>query len=83
MIELVADGDILLKRFIQRSELGERHPGHVDQTTYGEAVKTFCGEKPLPFDLGGRYIEVDTSDFSKVDPNALVSAIRAEMEGPI
>lgn len=80
VVECVADGQILLDRFIRRSESGERHPGHVDHTTYAEAAALFLGEKPPPFQLGGSYIEIDTSDFTQLDYPALVAALRAEMD---
>jgi len=78
VIECVAGGEILYQRFIQRCESGERHPGHVDQTSYAE--ETLRRGKPAPFDLGGKYIAVDTSDFNQVDERKLVSAICAELE---
>jgi predicted kinase len=80
VIECVADGEILLRRFIGRSESGERHPGHVDHTSYAEAEAVFLHEEPLPFDLGGKYIAVNTNDFSRVDPQELITGIRRELE---
>jgi predicted kinase len=79
VIECTADSDVLLERFIRRSESGERHPGHGDQLNYAEAEATFRQVNRPPFDLGGCYFRVDTNDFSKVDPLALANAIRAEL----
>ncbi len=80
IIECTADSRTLLERFIQRSQSGQRHPGHVDHTSYAEAADTFFGERPRPVELGGRYIQVDTTDFSQVDLPALASAILEELD---
>lgn len=80
VIECVADGEILLKRFIQRSESGKRHPGHVDQTSYEEAKENFLNKEHVPCDLGGHYIAVNTNDFLQVNVIELVSVIRAGFE---
>ena len=81
VIECVADGKILFDRFVRRSESGERHPGHVDHTSYAEVQKVFYAEQ-TPFKLGEKYIQVNTNNFDQLDLQALVAAVRAEMEEP-
>lgn len=80
VIECAADGEKLLQRFIRRSESGERHPGHVDHTSYAEAKTAFLEANQPPFDVGGKYLRLDTNDFDQLDLPALVAAIRTEME---
>lgn len=77
VIELVTESETLIQRFTRRSASGERHPGHMDLNNIPEFEALCRGEKELPLDLGGGRIEVDTSDFSRVDPAALAAAIRA------
>lgn len=80
VIECVADGAVLYQRFVRRSESGERHAGHVDHTSYAEAEALFRRGKREPLDIGGGYIEVDTSDFTRVDLEPILSAIQGELE---
>ncbi len=80
VVECVADSEILFQRFIRRSELGERHPGHVDHKNYAEAQALLFGEKLPAFRLGGKHIQVDMNDFSRFDLQALLAEIRPELE---
>lgn len=66
-IQLVADGETLYRRFQQRSENGERHPGHVDHLNYAEFEVTLRQGRRAPLGIGGEYIEVDTTDFERAD----------------
>lgn len=80
VIECVADGKILFQRFKQRSESGERHPGHVDHLNYASAAAQFNQGLVTPFDLGGTYIQVDTSDFDQVDLQPLIAAVQRQLQ---
>lgn len=60
------------KRFVHRNKSGERHLGHRDRIFYPivflEAFSGLFGYRPYkPFKLSDKLLEVDTSDFSKVD----------------
>jgi predicted kinase len=71
-----ADGEVVFERFKRRVESGERHPGHVDHLNV-EAFRGYLMQgKCQPLDVGGTLIEVDTTDFSRVDIDAIVSRIR-------
>jgi predicted kinase len=71
-----ADSDTLLKRFKQRAESGERHPGHVDHLNYEEfeAVLRRGGWDALEID--SRVLTVDTTDFETVDYDQIINDIR-------
>ncbi len=71
----VADGDVLFARFVQRSESGERHPGHVDTMNYDEFRESLRRGWAAPLDIGGRLIEVDTTDFNAIDYEAIFTSI--------
>ena len=66
-IQCVAEGEVLVRRFRQRWERGERHPGHVDPETYTELDATLRKGKQPPLEVGGAYLEVDTNDFALID----------------
>ncbi len=73
-----ADGEVLLERFKQRAESGERHPGHVDHLNYDEfeAVLRQGGWDVLEID--GRVVTVDTTDFAAMDYGQIVNDIQPE-----
>ncbi len=77
-VEIVCrcDGRVLWERFKRRAEAGERHPGHVDQETYTELEPRLLQGTSEPLQIGGRLIEVDTTDWSAVDYPALLATIR-------
>lgn len=76
-----AKGEVLLQRFKQRSESGERHPGHVDHLTYEEIGSSLLqGDRWRMLNIGGRAVEVDTTDFALVDHEGLFRAIRSALE---
>ncbi len=66
---------VRFERFQQRSESGERHPGHVDHLNYAEfkTVSTPGGLAPL--EIPGLLIEVDTTDFQRIDYSGIISSI--------
>ena len=69
-----ADYPVLADRIRRRAETGERHPGHLD------AVREFDAEmlrdQCEPLAIGGRVIEVDTTDFEAVDYEGVLAEIR-------
>jgi predicted kinase len=70
-----APGEILWQRFTRRAESGERHPGHVDHTTYDEFRATLTRGELAPLDIGGKLYRLDTTDWEKIDYTSLYSAI--------
>jgi hypothetical protein len=70
------DGQILFDRFKQRSESGDRHPGHNDQTNYDEFKDMLLQGKLEPLDIGGEIITFDTTDFNKLDYASVFTKIQ-------
>jgi predicted kinase len=73
----VADGDILYERFKERSESGERHPGHVDDLNHGEFEAILRRGRHDPLAIGGETFEIDMTDLDAIDDDGLFAAIRA------
>jgi len=60
-----AEGDILLRRFKERT--GKRHPGHGDHTLIDEIEPLLMSGKANPLDTGGNVYWMNTSDFNQID----------------
>jgi deoxyadenosine/deoxycytidine kinase len=80
---LSAEPKVLHERFIKRLESGERHSGHGDEQ-YLEKAKAslesgnYSDEKKFsPLNLPGLLIEIDTSDFNRIDYNSIVNQINS------
>ena len=73
----VTDGEVLWQRFKRRSESGERHPGHVDHLNYDEFSQTLRRGRLEPLEIGGSVIEVDTTDFTRIDYRQVFAAVEA------
>jgi len=80
-IYLHAEPKVLRERFIQRLESGERHPGHQDEQYLEKAKESlrsgdYSDERRFfPLDLPGLLIEVETTDFDKIDYNLICDRI--------
>ncbi len=79
-IQCIADGEVLIQRFKARAEAGERHPGHADHLIYEGLKATLRRGRLGHLDIGGRIIEVDTTDFSAIRYDTLFAAIRAAIK---
>lgn len=66
---------ILFGRYKQRYLRGVRHPGHVDQDVVAE-IQTEVMENVGPMALGGEVIEVDTTDFARIDYAAMYQRVQ-------
>ncbi len=75
--------EVLFERYRRRSLSGERHPGHLDQLLYGELAERYAEEQYGPLPVGGVVARVDTTDWTRVDYGALLSAIRAKLQGRV
>ncbi len=71
-----ADGEVLLERFKQRAESGERHPGHVDCLNYDEFEAVLRQGDWDALEIDGRVVTVDTTDFEAVDYGQIISDIK-------
>jgi predicted kinase len=72
--------EILFERFKTRAEIGNRHPGHGDTDVLDELYKNLADEKPQLLDIGGLVIEVNTTDFEKIDYQGILNQIRLFLE---
>ena len=69
--------EILFERFKARSETGNRHPGHGDNDVLDELYNNLADEKPQNLDIGGLVIEVDTTDFEKINYETILKQVRS------
>jgi len=59
----ITSGDVLFERFKRRAESGARHPGHNDHLNYAEFREMLLRGRSQPLNIGGRLVEIDTTDF--------------------
>jgi predicted kinase len=78
-IQCVADGEILFERFKARAQSDERHPGHVEHGQYEEHRMTLLRGRSEPLPLAGTLYELDTSDFTALDTEPLLAALRTAL----
>src|SRR5688572_8626535 len=79
-IQIVCDSDreTLFQRFKSRADAGNRHPGHGDQAVLEELYENLADILPSPIlDIGGSVIEVDTTDFAKVDYRKILEQVKS------
>ena len=69
-----ADLAVLAERIRRRTETGERHVGHFD--TAREVDVGMLRDQCEPLAIGGRVIEVDTTDFDAVDYEGILAEIK-------
>ncbi len=82
-ILLKAEGRVLIERVKARWQSGARHPGHVEHLRYDEQFSALRAGRLEPMDIGGHVLEVDTTDFARVDYPVLVERVRSILPGPI
>lgn len=70
-------GRILWRRFQQRAQTADRHPGHVDSKTFEELKPRLLLGRSRPLEIGDRIVEIDTTDFDGVDLYELFETIAA------
>jgi predicted kinase len=71
----VADGVVLLERFRSRATGDERHPGHVETPNIAEFEPVLLLGRLDPLPLDGPIVEVDTTDFARVDAEAIAREV--------
>jgi predicted kinase len=69
-----AERDILFERYSAHHQTN-RHPGHIESATPEEQRRDLALGKGKPLQIGGPVIELDTTDFAKVDYSSLAQAI--------
>lgn len=75
-----ADGEVVVERFVKRNESGERHPGHRDEGNLDEFRADLLKGKAETLDLKGEVIEIDTTNFKKIDYPKIYSQIAEFLE---
>jgi predicted kinase len=80
-----ADGEILLKRILARTEGGERHAGHHRQDLIWveqNKERLLQGYLP-PLALGGQLVEIDTTTPQSFDYAGLLQQVRAALRNTL
>jgi len=81
-IQIVCDSvkETLFNRFRERAIAGHRHQGHGDNDVLEDLRIYLAKEQSLVMGIGGTIIEVDTTDFSKVDYQAILNNVKLAMQ---
>jgi predicted kinase len=77
-IQIVCDADreTLFQRFKARADSGTRHPGHGDQAVLDELYANLANHSSQVLAIGGCVIEVDTTDFAKIDYQEILKQVK-------
>ncbi len=75
-----AKSDTLFQRFIERAKSGNRHPGHGDFEVQEELLQHLNRECPLAMNVGGKQIELNTTDFSTLDYSEVLKVVKDYMK---
>jgi len=70
-----APAEVLLQRFRDRWEAGQRHPGHDDSTKIATVAASLREQCYGPLRLPGPLLRLDTTDLARVDLHALVARL--------
>lgn len=76
-----APADELVRRYAERANSGQRHPGHGDSEHLDEVTATIRQTRWAPLDLPGTVVDVDTTNPNAVDYPAILARVRAAVEG--
>jgi predicted kinase len=82
-IVCASDRETLFKRFKTRAEIGNRRPGHGDSEVLNELYENLANDDPLVLDIGSEIIEVDTTDFEKIDYQKILKRVKAFLDRKI
>jgi predicted kinase len=82
-INCFADPEVLQERFRRRSLSSERHPGHQDHLPRDPSLDAPLPGRTPPLGIGGHVIELDTSDFARLDYEGLCAQIQRLSEPDI
>ena len=55
-------------------------PSRVDHLIYEEVQQVLLAGKSERIDIGGTLVEIDTTDFQKIDQSGLSKSVRAHLE---
>jgi predicted kinase len=72
-----SDRETLFQRFKSRANSGSRHPGHGDQAVLDELYANLAANSSQILEIGGSVIEVDTTDFTRVNYQEILRPVKA------
>ncbi len=75
-----AEGSVLVARYAVRANDPDRHPGHVDLETLEELKPGLLKGRLESLDIGGEVVEVDTTDFSKINVAGLCFRLKKVLQ---
>ena len=74
-LHVVCDGETLWQRHLARAASGTRHPGHLEAAVAGEIESRLRQGRVQPLTLAAPCIELDTTDITTIDLDALCHTI--------
>jgi predicted kinase len=74
-----SDRETLFHRFKARADAGNRHPGHGDQDVLDELYANLADNSSQVLEISGSTIEVDTTDFSKIDYQDILERVNSAL----
>lgn len=80
-LHLYTDGRTLYRRILERRERGERHPAHLDIMSPEEITQRAIHNIAPALDIPGTRIDIDTTDFDRIEYSALLHQIRTAVDG--
>ena len=80
-IQIVCDSDreTLFQRFKLRADSETRHPGHGDQEVLAALYASLSDHSSQILEIGGAVIQIDTTDFEKVDYQEILKQVKEAM----
>ena len=73
-IQCLTESEVLFERYMKRANSGARHPGHFD-LQYQNIESALKDGRTEPLKIGGQLIDLDTTDFGKIDYEKLYDTI--------
>lgn len=72
-----AQDEVLYKRYVDRDNSGNRHPGHIRMTNGFEGYKRMTGDKEFKLDIvGSRIKEIDTTKFEDINIKGIYEEVK-------
>jgi hypothetical protein len=74
------DPEETVRRYVERAERGERHPGHLDATVVGRLKDNLASGRYEPLEIPAQVIRVDTSEGGGPGVEKMVGLIQSSLE---
>jgi hypothetical protein len=75
-IRCFADADVIRTRFKKRAETDSRHVTRVEGEEGHRNLETHIERGAAPLDVDGEIINVDSTDFSRIDQADIIKQLR-------